>query len=254
MKTAAAGLTLAMAVAFAPGISTLVGAPAAANVLQESNAIYSPGEHRAHHTVNGAVYVDRSGINSTKSGEDQGLSNVKVYAQWMDERVKGYAVSPVYTTNTRADGTYTVDLPEWTDSEGNKHLFKANPYQKLRVWIENPDSSKYEISYMEGDGVFKDSVNRYASVWNVNLTKGGNVINQNIALTETPENWLQKPEADWKESGTKAAGGFIDGRVFWDQQNYIGAGDVPQYTKAHGDVAVLGLPANRGHVVELPSG
>ncbi|QQB07472.1 YPDG domain-containing protein [Corynebacterium urealyticum] len=216
-------------------------APAAANVLQEPNAIHSPGEHRANHTVNGAVYVDRSGINSNKTGDDQGLSNVKVYAQWMDERVKGYAVSPVYTTNTRADGTYTVDFPEWTDSQGNKHLFKANPYQKLRVWIENPDSSKYEISYMEGDGVFKGSIERYASVWSVDLVNGGNVRDQNIALTETPESWLQKPEADWKQSEAKTGDGYINGRVFWDQKNLAGAGDVPQYNTGHGDVAVSGV-------------
>ncbi|QQC42499.1 YPDG domain-containing protein [Corynebacterium urealyticum] len=216
-------------------------APAAANVLQESKAIYSAGDHRANHTVNGAVYVDRSSINSTKSGEDQGLSNVKVYAQWMDEKVKGYAVSPVYTTNTRADGTYTVDFPEWTDSQGNKHLFKANPYQKLRVWIENPDSSKYEISYMEGDGVFKGSTERYASVWSLDLVNGGNVRDQNIALTETPESWLQKPEADWKQSEAKTGDGYINGRVFWDQKNLAGAGDVPQYNTGHGDVAVSGV-------------
>ncbi|MCG7297881.1 YPDG domain-containing protein, partial [Brevibacterium sp. ACRRH] len=153
----------------------------------------------------------------------------------MDERVKGYTVSPVYKTTTRADGSYTVHFPTYKDVAGVEHKFTANPYQKLRVWIENPDADRFQVSFQEGDGVFKDSVNRYNSTWDVATNR---VNEQNIALTERPQTWLSLPEAQRTESEAEQDRGNIKGRVFWDQQNYIGGGDVPSYNFAHGDVAI----------------
>ena len=236
LRVAATGLTLAMAAAFAPGaVPSALDAPAAANTLLEPDAVNSPGERNARQTVNGNVYWDREGTQSTKSGIDTPLENVTVYAQWMDERVKGYTVSPVYKTTTRADGSYTVHFPTYKDAAGVEHKFTANPYQKLRVWIENPDADRFQVSFQEGDGVFKDSVNRYNSTWDVATNR---VNEQNIALTERPQTWLSLPEAQRTESEAEQDRGNIKGRVFWDQQNYIGGGDVPSYNFAHGDVAI----------------
>ena len=236
LRVAATGLTLAMAAAFAPGaVPSALDAPAAANTLLEPDAVNSPGERNARQTVNGNVYWDREGTQSTKSGIDTPLENVTVYAQWMDERVKGYTVSPVYKTTTRADGSYTVHFPTYKDVAGVEHKFTANPYQKLRVWIENPDADRFQVSFQEGDGVFKDSVNRYNSTWDVATNR---VNEQNIALTERPQTWLSLPEAQRTESEAEQDRGNIKGRVFWDQQNYIGGGDVPSYNFAHGDVAI----------------
>ena len=236
LRVAATGLTLAMAAAFAPGaVPSALDAPAAANTLLEPDAVNSPGERNARQTVNGNVYWDREGTQSTKSGIDTPLENVTVYAQWMDERVKGYTVSPVYKTTTRADGSYTVHFPTYKDAAGVEHKFTANPYQKLRVWIENPDADRFQVSFQEGDGVFKDSVNRYNSTWDVATNR---VNEQNIALTERPQTWLSPPEAQRTESEAEQDRGNIKGRVFWDQQNYIGGGDVPSYNFAHGDVAI----------------
>lgn len=217
LRVAATGLTLAMAAAFAPGaVPSALDAPAAANTLLEPDAVNSPGERNARQTVNGNVYWDREGTQSTKSGIDTPLENVTVYAQWMDERVKGYTVSPVYKTTTRADGSYTVHFPTYKDAAGVEHKFTANPYQKLRVWIENPDADRFQVSFQEGDGVFKDSVNRYNSTWDVATNR---VNEQNIALTERPQTWLSLPEAQRTESEAEQDRGNIKGRVFWDQQN-----------------------------------
>lgn len=237
-SVAAAGAILALATTGTVVVqSQLTPAVALANSLQEQDAIESPGPHNGRHTVNGHVYLDQEGTNSSKDVTDVGLQGVTVYAQWMDERIKGYAISPIYSTTTRVDGSYSVSLPTWTDEVGIDHEFKANAYQKLRVWIDNPDPQRFQVSFMESDGVFGDSIQRYRSTWGIATRR---VNEQNIALTERKQDWLAKPESEWAESGAKAAGGYITGRVFWDQRNAVGAGDVPQFAKGHGDIGVAG--------------
>lgn len=106
LRAGAAGLTLALAASLAPGfISWSNPAPAAA----AQDPIDSPGEWRGQKTINGNVFLNRENTRSryTPGDGDKPLAGVKVYAQWIDYNNKKQrgAVSPIYTTQTKADGT-----------------------------------------------------------------------------------------------------------------------------------------------------
>ncbi|MGJ9713171.1 hypothetical protein, partial [Actinotignum sp. GS-2025d] len=107
-------------------------------------------------SVYGRVFHDRGGSIASFDSNDEGLAGVKVYAQWVDfknKKLKG-AVSPVYWTETKADGKYSIKLPNWTDALGIEHEWKAQAGQGLRIWSDNPDKTKYVNSFVESDGVF----------------------------------------------------------------------------------------------------
>lgn len=176
--------------------------------------IHSPGQELGEkHAVSGRVFLDRSGSRSYMEPDDKqgasdgdiGLGGAKVYAQWTDynnRRQKG-ALSPVYYSQARPDGTYVIQLPDWTDSFGTVHKWEATLGQTLRIWADNPDSSKYTLAFVEGDSTFGGQGDRYRGTWNgvigFNLAE-----NYNIAFQERPQfDQMFPAENTWKQSSRK---------------------------------------------------
>ncbi|MGJ9591897.1 Ig-like domain-containing protein [Actinotignum sp. GS-2025b] len=168
-----------------------------------------------------------------------------MYAQWVDfknKKLKG-AVSPVYWTETKADGKYSIKLPNWTDALGIEHEWKAQAGQGLRIWSDNPDKTKYVNSFVEADGVFVSNgmVQRYVGTWNAWPQSAAE--NFNISYQERPQISEMFPdESTWKETTNQENGGWVSGRVFYDQRNVFGAPKaVRMFQDSFGDVAVPGV-------------
>ncbi|MGJ9570727.1 Ig-like domain-containing protein [Actinotignum sp. GS-2025f] len=196
-------------------------------------------------SVYGRVFHDRGGSIASFDSNDEGLAGVKVYAQWVDfknKKLKG-AVSPVYWTETKADGKYSIKLPNWTDALGIEHEWKAQAGQGLRIWSDNPDKTKYVNSFVEADGVFVSNgmVQRYVGTWNAWPQSAAE--NFNISYQERPQISEMFPdESTWKETTNQENGGWVSGRVFYDQRNVFGAPKaVRMFQDSFGDVAVPGV-------------
>ena len=215
--------------------------------------IHSPGQELGEkHAVSGRVFLDRSGSRSYMEPADKqgasdgdiGLVGAKVYAQWTDynnRRQKG-ALSPVYYSQARSDGTYVIQLPDWTDSFGTVHKWEATLGQTLRIWADNPDSSKYTLAFVEGDSTFGGQGDRYRGTWNgvigFNLAE-----NYNIAFQERPQfDQMFPAENTWKQSSRKGGGGDVSGQVWYEERQSKGNSEaVPTFNAGFGEVKVPGV-------------
>lgn len=202
--------------------------------------------------MSGRVFLDRAGSRSymepaDKQGAsdgDLGLGGAKVYAQWTDynnRRQKG-ALSPVYYTQARSDGTYVIQLPDWTDSFGTVHKWEATAGQTLRIWADNPDPSKYTLAFVEGDSIFGGQGDRYRGTWNgvigFNLAE-----NYNIAFQERPQfDQMFPAENTWKQSSREGGGGDVIGLVWYEERESLGNAEaVPTFRASYGEVKVPGV-------------
>lgn len=214
--------------------------------------IHSPGQELGEkHAVSGRVFLDRSGSRSYMEPDDKqgasdgdiGLGGAKVYAQWTDynnRRQKG-ALSPVYYSQARPDGTYVIQLPDWTDSFGTVHKWEATLGQTLRIWADNPDSSKYTLAFVEGDSTFGGQGDRYRGTWNGAI--GFNLAeNYNIAFQERPQfDQMFPAENTWKQSSRKGGGGDVTGQVWYEERQSKGNSEaVPTFNAGFGEVKVPG--------------
>lgn len=215
--------------------------------------IHSAGQELGEaHAVSGRVFLDRSGSRSYMEPDDKqgasdgdiGLGGAKVYAQWTDynnRRQKG-ALSPVYYSQARPDGTYVIQLPDWTDSFGTVHKWEATLGQTLRIWADNPDSSKYTLAFVEGDSTFGGQGDRYRGTWNgvigFNLAE-----NYNIAFQERPQfDQMFPAENTWKQSSRKGGGGDVTGQVWYEERQSKGNSEaVPTFNAGFGEVKVPGV-------------
>lgn len=224
-----------------------------ASTAKADDPVYSPGEKLGEkHAVSGRVFLDRAGSRSymepaDKQGAsdgDLGLGGAKVYAQWTDynnRRQKG-ALSPVYYTQARSDGTYVIQLPDWTDSFGTVHKWEATAGQTLRIWADNPDPSKYTLAFVEGDSIFGGQGDRYRGTWNGAI--GFNLAeNYNIAFQERPQfDQMFPAENTWKQSSRKGGGGDVTGQVWYEERESLGNAEaVPTFRASYGEVKVPGV-------------
>lgn len=224
-----------------------------ASTAKADDPVYSPGEKLGEkHAVSGRVFLDRAGSRSymepaDKQGAsdgDLGLGGAKVYAQWTDynnRRQKG-ALSPVYYTQARPDGTYVIQLPDWTDSFGTVHKWEATAGQTLRIWADNPDPSKYTLAFVEGDSIFGGQGDRYRGTWNGAI--GFNLAeNYNIAFQERPQfDQMFPAENTWKQSSREGGGGDVIGLVWYEERESLGNSEaVPTFRASYGEVKVPGV-------------
>lgn len=224
-----------------------------ASTAKADDPIHSPGQELGEkHAVSGRVFLDRAGSRSymepaDKQGAsdgDLGLGGAKVYAQWTDynnRRQKG-ALSPVYYSQARPDGTYVIQLPDWTDSFGTVHKWEATAGQTLRIWADNPDPSKYTLAFVEGDSIFGGQGDRYRGTWNgvigFNLAE-----NYNIAFQERPQfDQMFPAENTWKQSSREGGGGNVIGLVWYEERESLGNSEaVPTFRASYGEVKVPGV-------------
>ena len=213
--------------------------------------IYSSGNALGENkSVSGRVFLDRAGSRAYMEPTDKqgasdgdiGLPGVKVYAQWTDynnRRQKG-ALSPVYYTQGRADGTYVIQLPDWTDAFGTVHKWEATAGQTLRIWADNPDPSKYTLAFVEGDSTFGGQGDRYRGTWGAARRLAENY---NIAFQERPQfAQMFPPENTWKQSSRKGGCGDVAGKVWYEERETLGNSEaVPTFRPAFGEVMVPGV-------------
>lgn len=151
-------------------------------------------------------------------------------------------MSPVYYAQARPDGTYVIQLPDWTDSFGTVHKWEATAGQTLRIWADNPDPSKYTLAFVEGDSTFGGQGDRYRGTWNgvigFNLAE-----NYNIAFQERPQfDQMFPAENTWKQSSREGGGGDVIGLVWYEERESLGNAEaVPTFRASYGEVKVPGV-------------
>ena len=220
--------------------------------------VESPGEWRAQKTVNGNVFLNREGTRSryTPGDGDKPLAGVKVYAQWIDYNNKKQrgAVSPIYTAQSKADGTYSISLPDWTDALGTVHKWEATAGQKLRIWADNPDPENLQLAFVEGDSVFGGQGDRYFGTWNgtVGIQR---VVYFNISYHEREQDWLFLPEDQQTKdqpltsTGTTTPPGQLLGFVWYEQRGTFGdLQATPRLEGRYGDTVVPGVKVRASYV------
>ncbi|WOH94415.1 YPDG domain-containing protein [Corynebacterium urealyticum] len=220
--------------------------------------VESPGKWRAQKTVNGNVFLNREGTRSryTPGDGDEPLAGVKVYAQWIDYNNKKQrgAVSPIYTAQSKADGTYSISLPDWTDALGTVHKWEATAGQKLRIWADNPDPENLQLAFVEGDSVFGGQGDRYFGTWNgtVGIQR---VVDFNISYHEREQDWLFLPEDQQTKdqpltsTGTTTPPGQLLGFVWYEQRGTFGdLQATPRLEGRYGDVAIPGVKVRASYV------
>ncbi len=215
----------------------------------QKDAIYSPGDSSAKQTYSGKAWIDNGGSIDGQASDDIPLAGVNVYLQWVNG--KGY-VSKVYYTTTLADGTFAFDLSKSeVDPNGEEHHFQlaGDGNFAVRTWIENPDSSKYDI-IQAGDKIygFRTRTNRKNESWD--FTAGVNrIVNSQVILQEKKltKDWLKKPEAEsqipstadgtWHDRGIY---GRVSGLAWFDNGDSAGT-LANQWIKDGNDVPANGV-------------
>ncbi|MEY8436045.1 Rib/alpha-like domain-containing protein, partial [Streptococcus hyointestinalis] len=195
----------------------------------QANAIYSPGVIGDKHSYAGKAWLQQS--EETLDGMGSGsvpMSGVKIYLQWVNG--KGH-VSNVYYTTSEADGTFVINLDHADLEDGNQFNLAGDPKMAIRTWVENPDSSKYNI-VRAGDSIygFHTRLNRKNESWDftagINRIVNGMVIFQDKVGEDT---WLIKPESqrevspnsngEWPNRGRY---GVVSGYVWYDNGDTAG--------------------------------
>ncbi|MFQ8870776.1 MAG: Rib/alpha-like domain-containing protein, partial [Varibaculum timonense] len=114
--------------------------------------------------------------------------------------------------------------------------------QTLRIWVDNPDSSKYTLAFVEGDSTFGGPADRYRGSWNGVI--GANLAeNYNIAFQERPQfNQMFPAENTWKQSSRKGGGGDVVGQVWYEERESKGNTEaVPTFNAGFGEVKIPGV-------------
>ncbi|WP_165778244.1 YPDG domain-containing protein [Schaalia turicensis] len=257
----AAAFSLAMVGTFASAVipeSPLVPAASA-----QDQAIYSPGKASEKGTISGSVKeLVKAGVNFG-AVQDAGrpIKGVKVYAQWY-EGVNTEHSSPVYYTESDANGNFTIKMGPYTDALGVTRTFAADASiglttgdpagqrdqlrEKIRMWTELPDdlTDKYRLVHQPAAGIFPGigasttPTTQGDGQWNGNKVSG-----VTIGYAQKDKLPQHLPENKWAESVGKSSNyGTYAGRAFWNLDVLQGALSYNTVSAFGGkDVAAAGL-------------
>ena len=194
LRVAAAGLSLAMAAAFAPGVFPTIepevahaapGAPAAAQdqaidadmiasgrVTKAANLTDAHGVGKG--LISGHVYLTSPNGNpgATYDNGNVKMDGITVYAQFRD---KDGSYSPIFSAKTHTlpdvvggnggKGTYAFGTGKkgisWTDKLGKEHTWAARTDQRHRIWVEpftNDRGNRVEM-FRQANGFVPGSFN-----------------------------------------------------------------------------------------------
>ena len=254
----ATAFSLAMVGTFAPAVmpgSPLVPAANAQDPAGGDQAIYSPGKASENGTISGSVKEIVKAANGFNNVQDAGRpmgGGVKVYAQWY-EGVNTEHSSPVYYTESDANGNFTIKMGPYTDALGVTRTFAADASvglttgdpagqrdqrrEKIRMWTELPDdlTDKYRLVHQPAAGIFpgigaSTTPNTQGDgQWNDNKVSG-----VTIAYAQKDKLPQHLPENKWVESvGKSSNNGTYAGRAFWNL-------DVLQGALSHNAVSAFG--------------
>ena len=256
----AAACSLAMVGTFAPALilgSPLVPAASAqepAPAVGSDKAIYSPGEASKKGTISGSVKEIVKAAVGFGTVQDSGkpIAGVKVYAQWY-EGVNTEHTSPVYYTESDANGNFTIKMGPYTDAAGVTRTFAADASvglttgdpagkrdqrrEKIRMWTELPDdlTDTYRLVHQPAAGIFPGiGASTTPGTQGDGRWSGNKVSGVTIQYAQKDKLPQHLPENKWAESvGKSSNSGSYAGRAFWNL-------DVLQGALNHNTVSAFG--------------
>ncbi|WP_298075360.1 YPDG domain-containing protein, partial [uncultured Corynebacterium sp.] len=242
---AAAGAVLALATTGTVVVQTQA-APAA--VAQEDQpaaeapttgsdkAIYSPGKASQKGTISGSVkeiVEAKVGFGNVQDSA-KAIPGVKVYAQWYEGENTQHS-SPVYYTESDANGNFTINMAPYTDALGVTREFRADASvgtpnggdwswdenrEKIRVWTELPEdmTDTYRLVHQPAAGIFPGIGANTTPTTQGDAPWGDNKITgMTIQYAQKDKLPQHLPENKWAEStGTGGNDGTYAGRAFWN--------------------------------------
>ncbi|MDK7122508.1 YPDG domain-containing protein [Pauljensenia sp. UMB6358] len=253
-----AAFSLAMVGTFASAVtpgSPLVPAANAQDSAGGDKAIYSPGKASEDGTISGSVkeiVKAAVGFNNVQDAGRPMAGGVKVYAQWY-EGVNTEHSSPVYYTESDANGNFTIKMGPYTDAAGVTRTFAADASvglttgdpagqrdqrrEKIRMWTELPNdlTDKYRLVHQPAAGIFPG-----IGATTTPTTQGdgqwgnGKVSGVTIQYAQKDKLPQHLPKNKWAESvGDSSNNGTYAGRAFWNL-------DVLQGALSHNAVSAFG--------------
>ncbi|WP_145980574.1 Rib/alpha-like domain-containing protein [Corynebacterium jeikeium] len=246
---AAAGAVLALATTGTVVVQTQTAPTAVAEQDESGNegttagsdkAIYSPGKASQEGTISGSVKeIVEATVpfeNVQKSGNP--LEGVRIYAQWYEGENTQHS-SPVYYTESDANGNFTIKMAPYTDALGVTREFRADASvgtpnggdwsrdenrEKIRVWTVLPEdmTDKYRLVHQPAAGIFPLTTT-------TPTTQGdgkwgdGKITGMTIQYAQKDKLPQHLPENKWGEStGTNLSGAY-KGQAFWNLDVLQGA-------------------------------
>ncbi|SNV83866.1 cell surface protein [Corynebacterium imitans] len=262
---AAAALSFALVTPFAQAVAPAAPYAAVANAQEgdapaagDEKAIHSPGQASQKGTISGSVkeIVEANIGFGTVQAKGNPLEGVKVYAQWYEGRNSEHT-SPVYYTESDANGNFSINMAPYVDALGVTREFEADAStgagskrdharEKIRVWTELPENltDKYRLMHQPAAGVFPG----YGAVTTPNTQGDGQwrrnrVSNMTIQYVQKDKLPQHLPENQWSENeGRNNNHGVYAGKAFWNLDVLQGALNHNSVSAKDGkDVAAAGL-------------
>ncbi|OKL52899.1 hypothetical protein BSZ39_12445, partial [Bowdeniella nasicola] len=264
VRVGSAALALALATTLAPSflpsgvdqaaaaqmaqtaVDQLAQAPAANSDSQadSSQAIYSPGKADQKSTISGSVkeIVEAKVGFGNVQASGKALKGVKVYAQWYEGEYTQHS-SPVYYTESDANGNFTIKMGPYTDALGVTRFFDADASvglttgdgrgkrdqkrEKIRVWTELPEdmTDKYRLVHQPAAGIFPGiGATTTPTTQGDGVWRGNKVSKMTIQYAQKDKLPQHLPENKWAESsGSGGNEGVYAGRAFWNLDVLQGA-------------------------------
>ena len=217
--------------------------------IKVEGAIESGAEQGTNESIEGYVIHQRDGDLSVNPGTRDPwkpipMAGVRVYAQWTE---KGGVTSPVYTTTTREDGYYTINMKPFNNAKGEVVKFDADPngpqYEKIRVWVDNPDTDNFTQLYGYNFGHMGPNAATYDTPGGMGWLVGPDrVTNVRFAFGEkTRHDVMHRDKAD-QNPVVGNGPGQIKGNLFWHLYNTQGTFTPSLMNKMNGaDVPATGV-------------
>ena len=258
-SVAAAALSFALVAPFAQPVAFAQENPPASESDQNANtptaadapavggdekAIYSPGKADQEGTISGSVkeIVEAAVGFGNVQASGTPLKGVKIYAQWYEGENTQHS-SPVYYTESDANGNFTIKMAPYTDAAGATRFFDADASvglttgpdrgkrdhkrEKIRVWTELPDdlTDKYRLVHQPAAGIFPGIGANTTPTTQGDGDWGGNKITgmtiQYAQKDKLPQHLPENKRAE--STGTGGNGGTYAGQAFWNMDVLQGA-------------------------------
>ncbi len=201
--------------------------------IRVKGAIESDAPQGTNQSIEGYVIHQRNGDLSVYPGSRDPwkpipMEGVRVFAQWTE---KGGVTSPVYTATTREDGRYTIHMQPFTNAKGELVKLDADPngpqYEKIRVWVENPDPENFTQLYGYKFGSLGPDAASYDVLGGMGWFIGSDrVTNARFAFGERTRNDIMHRDDATENAlvgGGNASPGQIKGDLFWSLWTSQGA-------------------------------
>ncbi|MFR9841960.1 YPDG domain-containing protein, partial [Corynebacterium striatum] len=245
-------------------------------------AIYSPGIYEGKQTVSGSVlfydqYPGTSNGNTASNGGEaagygkalpaanltagENFKGATVYAQWFEKPNKSASggepsvASPVYKTTVNEDGTFSINMRPFMDSQGNLREFWAQYAitaglrgQKVKIWVDGYDRDQYEMVRGYGerimpDGTVTDSTG--GAGWS--SSKGTVAGAHQVFVRRADAKAMLGDESGWRkvtdeELAMKSSnGGAVYGQAYWNMNQGLGKLSQKDIAGPSGDRKVKGV-------------